>query len=110
MSDQNTTDTNIADITTLTIKSKHYILVEYADKDLDGDDPEVTIGGNPNAAMLKGAIEVAAIELAQLYCANLSGYDKDAVIDWAVDRAVPGVKTLHESLLRGIVDDHLRDI
>lgn len=106
MSDQNTNNT---DITTPTIKSKHYILVEYADNDLDGDDIDVTIGGNPNAAMLKGAIEVAAIELAQLYCASLSGYDKDAVIGWAIDRAVPGVKTLHESLLRGIVDDYLRD-
>lgn len=110
MSDQNTTDTTNTDITTLTIKSKHYILVEYADNDLDGDDPEVTIGGSPNAAMLKNTIEVAAIELAQLYCANLSGYSKDAVVDWAVDRAVPGVKTMHESLLHGIVDDHLRNI
>lgn len=110
MSDQNITDTNTTDIATITPKSKHYILVEYVEGDLDGDDPEVTIGGNPNAAMLKSAIEMATIELAQLYCANLSGYSKDAVADWAVNRAVPSVKTMHESLLRGIVDDYLRDI
>lgn len=110
MSDQNTTDTSTTDATTITINSKHYVLVEYIEGDLDGDDPKITIGGNPNAAMLKNTIEVAAIKLAQLYCASLSGYSKDAVADWAVNRAVPNVKTMHESLLRGIVDDYLRDI
>lgn len=109
MSDQNITDTNNT-ILTLDPDTKHYVLVEYTDDDLDGDDPKITIGGNPNAAMLKRTIEVATQELAQLYCANLSGYDKDAVVDWASEHSVSNVKTLHESLLRGIVDDHLRSI
>lgn len=105
MSDQDTTDNTV----TLDPNTKHYVLVEYTENDLDGNDPKVSIGGNPSAPMLKTTIEATAIELAQLYCANLSGYSKDAVIDWAVDRAVPSVKTMHESLLRGITDDHLRD-
>ena len=106
MSDQDTTNNTI----TLKPGTKHYVLVEYTNEDLDGDDPKVTIGGNPNAAMLKRAVEIVTIELAQLYCTGLSGYSKDAVADWAVDRAVPSVKTMHESLLRDITEDHLRDI